>query len=99
MNQQAAFPPLTKAFMPIDGDFVYIPVLDDIQPGAEVMAVRHGELIHSGQVTDVMPEMGVFWILDNVSGGRKLVCWDEFRIFGRPSTPTDIPVVVKAETR
>jgi hypothetical protein len=85
MNPQGPYPPLTKAFLPINGDFVHIPTASDLQPDAEIMAVQNGELHHSGRVTDVMPSMGVCWIFDELCGARKLIEWDEFRIFGRPN--------------
>lgn len=40
----------------------------------DVIAARYkGSLVHRGTVTERVPEHGLFWIMDELTGGRRLL--------------------------
>jgi len=41
--------------------------------GDEIEAWHRGRLFHKGRVTDVVPALELFWILDGRTGTRKLL--------------------------
>lgn len=41
--------------------------------GDEIEAWHNGKLYHRGRVTDVVPALELFWILDSRTGTRKLL--------------------------
>ena len=41
--------------------------------GDQIEAWHRGKLFHSGRVTDVVPALELFWILDARTGARKLL--------------------------
>jgi hypothetical protein len=56
--------------------------------GDEIEARSAGKLRHKGPVTDVLPEMDLFWIMDALTGGRKLLCISELEVT-RIASPTE----------
>lgn len=45
----------------------------EIAPGAEIEAWRQGRQIHRGRVSETVPSMGMFWIIDARNGTRELL--------------------------
>lgn len=44
-----------------------------LRVGDQIEAWHRGKLFHSGRVTDVVPALELFWILDARTGTRKLL--------------------------
>ena len=44
-----------------------------LQPGDHIEAWHNGKLFHQGRVTDVVPHLDLFWILDARTGARRLL--------------------------
>jgi len=73
MTTQEEFPAaLGEAFTP--------PLPEDLRPGDLVEGRRGGRLLHLGRVTDIAPNQGLLWILDTVSGSRRLLDHSELEI-------------------
>ncbi|MBT2512559.1 hypothetical protein [Arthrobacter sp. ISL-30] len=53
--------------------------------GDEIEAWHRNRLFHRGRVTNVLPDMGLFWIRDAQTGGRKLLDLGELDIVRVPS--------------
>lgn len=53
---------------------------EDLSPGDVVEAWRGGRLLHRGRVTDVAANQGLLWIMDTVSGSRRLLDHSELEI-------------------
>jgi hypothetical protein len=49
-----------------------------------VEAFYKGTLVHRGPVTEVAPAWGLFWILDTLTGSRRLLDVSEFSIVRMP---------------
>ncbi|MDQ0922363.1 hypothetical protein QF038_000871 [Pseudarthrobacter sp. W1I19] len=69
---------------------VVVESIDELASGDGIEAFHKDTLVHRGPVTDTMPECGLFWILDTVTGGRRLLDMSDLEIFRLPS-PTDEP--------
>jgi hypothetical protein len=52
----------------------------DLAPGVEIEAWHHGRLIHRGRVTQVVPSMSMFWIIDARNGTRMLLDADALEV-------------------
>jgi hypothetical protein len=52
----------------------------DLAAGDEVDALYEGALVHRGRVTESAPEHGLFWIMDDLTGGRRLLDMAELEI-------------------
>lgn len=52
----------------------------EIAPGAEIEAWRQGRLIHRGRVSETVPSMGMFWIIDARNGTRELLDADALEV-------------------
>jgi hypothetical protein len=51
----------------------------------DLIAARHRDsLVHRGRVTERVPDHGLFWIMDEVTGGRRLLDMADLKI-GRVS--------------
>lgn len=61
----------------------------ELNPGDEVSATYNGVLVHHGCVSDLAPDLNVFWILDHVTGGRRLIDMSEMGVTA--SRPTQQP--------
>lgn len=45
----------------------------ELTAGDEIIARYNGSLVHRGRVTERVPDHGLFWILDELTGGRRLL--------------------------
>lgn len=52
----------------------------ELSAGDEINARHKGALVHRGQVTEVLPDHGLFWIMDELSGSRRLLDMAELEI-------------------
>ncbi|GAA1264284.1 hypothetical protein [Arthrobacter pascens] len=66
---------------------------EDLSPGDVVEARRGGRLLHRGTVTDVAHNQGLLWIMDTLTGGRRLLDHSELEITRAPALelPADVP--------
>ncbi|WP_457973856.1 hypothetical protein [Arthrobacter sp. D1-17] len=71
-------------FMPALGEESARALPADLAPGDLVEGRRGGRLLHRGRVTDVAAHQGLLWIMDTVSGSRRLLDSSELDIT-RPS--------------
>ena len=60
--------------------FVVISSNSELASGDWVEAYYKGALVHRGEVTDIAPNHDLFWILDVLNGGRRLLDIAEFEI-------------------
>ncbi|KRE80946.1 hypothetical protein [Arthrobacter sp. Soil762] len=56
----------------------------ELSTGDEIEAKYKDRVIHRGQVTEVIPQLELFWIIDTLTGGPKLLDTAEFAIFRVP---------------
>ena len=63
--------------------------------GDQIEAWHRGRLFHKGKVTDVVPALELFWILDARTGTRKLLAPEALEI--RHVEPAPVNVEVPAE--
>jgi hypothetical protein len=68
----------------ISNDAVVIASCDELVPGDAVEAFYKGTLVHRGPVTEVAPGWGLFWMLDALTGSRRLLDVSEFSIVRMP---------------
>lgn len=52
----------------------------ELSAGDEIHARDKGILVHRGQVTEVVPGHGLFWIMDELTGGRRLLDMADLQI-------------------
>lgn len=45
----------------------------ELSSGDRVEAYYKGTLVHRGEVTDIAPNLELFWIQDDLTGGRRLL--------------------------
>lgn len=45
----------------------------ELTPGQFIEAYYKGTLVHRGEVTDIAPDPELFWMMDVLTGNRKLV--------------------------
>lgn len=45
----------------------------DLHAGDLIAARLNGSLVHRGHVTEKVPHHGLFWIMDELTGGRRLL--------------------------
>lgn len=57
----------------------------ELRPGDAIEAFYKSNLVHRGPVTDTAPELGLFWILDTLTGGRRLLDMSELEIVRLPA--------------
>lgn len=59
-----------------------------LQAGDHIQAWHNGKLFHHGRVTDVVRSLELVWILDAVTGKRKLLDPEalEIVVIGHPGT-------------
>jgi hypothetical protein len=55
------------------GEETVVDTCHDLTAGDFIVARYKGSLVHRGSVTERVPEHGLFWILDELSGGRRLL--------------------------
>lgn len=63
----------------------------ELNPGDEINATYHGTLVHRGRVTDLAPDHELFWILDILTGGRRLIDMSEMKVARIQGTATGEP--------
>lgn len=52
----------------------------DLSPGDEIAGTHRGALVHRWRVTDIASDHGMFWIMDDLNGGRRLVDLAEVQV-------------------
>ena len=62
---------------------------DRLQAGDYIEAWHNGKLFHQGRVTDVVPKLDLFWILDARSGTRRLLDPEALDIIRREDMALD----------
>ncbi len=62
----------------------------DLAPGTEIEAWDQGRLIHCGRVSQTVPVMGMFWIIDARNGTRRLLDAEALDVV-RLDAPIDPP--------
>lgn len=55
----------------------------DLAPGDFILARYKGALVHRGHVTERVPARGLFWIMDELTGGRRLLDMADLEIVRR----------------
>lgn len=60
----------------------------ELNPGDEVEATYQAVLVHRGRFPEVAPDHGLFWITDNLTGGRRLLDMAELDINRFQATPS-----------
>lgn len=63
--------------------------------GDEITARHMGTLLHRGRVTDIAPDQGFFWIMDDLSGGRRLLDLSEVQVMRIKGEVTEKPPPAK----
>jgi len=53
----------------------------ELTAGDEIIARHKGSLVHRGPVTERVPDHGLFWIMDELTGGRRLLDMADLEIF------------------
>ncbi|MBD1543574.1 hypothetical protein G9E11_15280 [Arthrobacter sp. IA7] len=69
----------------ISSDHCVIGSCDELKPGDAIEAFYKGTLLYRGPVTEIAPRHGLFWILDTVTGSRRLLDIAEFSIVRLPA--------------
>lgn len=69
----------------ISNDHVVIGSCDELAPGDAIEAFSKNTLVHRGPVTEIAPNHGLFWILDTLTGSRRLLDISEFSIVRVPA--------------
>lgn len=65
----------------------------DLSPGDEIAATRRGALVHRGRVTDIAPDHEMFWIMDDLNGGRRLLDLAEVQVTWTKGAAAGTPAV------
>lgn len=72
------------------GDRSAIGSCHELTPGDAIEAFHKSNLVHRGPVTDTAPDLGLFWILDTLTGGRRLLDMFELEIVRLPAPYRDV---------
>lgn len=56
----------------------------ELSPGDRIEAWRDGKLLHRGRVLAVVPELGLFWLQDAITGTRQLLDLELLRVLRCP---------------
>ncbi|GAA3400906.1 hypothetical protein GCM10018951_08450 [Pseudarthrobacter polychromogenes] len=73
-----------------NGDGVVVGSCHELVSGDAVEAYSGDGLVHRGPVVDAIPDCGLLWILDTLTGSRQLIDMSEFDVVRVPS-PTVKP--------
>jgi hypothetical protein len=65
-------------------DHVVIGSCDELEPVDAIEAFYKNTLVHRGPVTEIAPERGLFWILDTLTGSRRLLEISELSVVRLP---------------
>jgi hypothetical protein len=74
-----------KGQVMVNNDRIAAGSCDELQPGDAIEAFYKGTLLYRGPVTEIAPQHGLFWILDTVTGSRRLLDVAEFSIVRLPA--------------
>ncbi|MFF2318193.1 hypothetical protein ACFVTE_18235 [Arthrobacter sp. NPDC058097] len=69
----------------INNDHFVIGSCSELAPGDAVEAFYKNTLVYRGPVTEIAPAQGLFWILDTLTGSRRLLDIAEFSIVRLPA--------------
>jgi hypothetical protein len=72
------------------GEEAVVGTCHDLAAGDLIVARYRGSLVHRGRVTERVPERGLFWIMDELTGGRRLLDMSELEI-GRARNTATVP--------
>lgn len=61
-------------------DGIRVNSTSELCPGAWISATYKGTMVHLGQVTDITPNQDLFWIMDALTGSRRLLDLAEFGV-------------------
>lgn len=73
-------------------DGVVISSYQELVPGDAVEAFFRSTLVHRGPVSDTAPDHGLFWILDTLTGSRRLLDMSELEIVRLPAHYREVRV-------
>lgn len=73
-------------------DRIFIDSCHDLAPGDAIEAFHRGTLVHRGPVMDSLPDHGLFWILDTVTGDRRLLDLSELTVVRMPARCREVRV-------
>lgn len=59
----------------------------ELMDGDRIDARYKEALVHRGRITERMPDHGLFWIMDEITGGRRLLDMAELDIVLLQATP------------
>lgn len=76
-------------------DRIFIDPCAELAPGDAIEAFHQGTLLHRGPVTDTIPEHGLLWILDTVTGDRRLLDMSELTIVRIPAHYREVRVAAR----
>jgi hypothetical protein len=65
-------------------DHIVIDTCDELSPGDSIEAFYRSTLVHRGPITEIAPAQGLFWILDTLTGSRRLLDISELEIVRLP---------------
>ncbi len=68
-----------------------------LRVGDRIEAWHRGRLFHKGRVTDVVPALELFWILDDRTGTRKLLDPEALEIRHVDPAPARLAVTAKPQ--
>ena len=73
-------------------DGVVISPYQELVPGDAIEAFFRSTLVHRGPVTGTAPDHGLLWILDTLTGSRRLLDMSELEIVRLPAHHREIRV-------
>jgi hypothetical protein len=73
-------------------DGVVISSYQELVPGDAIEAFFRSTLVHRGPVTGTAPDHGLFWILDTLTGSRRLLDMSELEIVRLPAHHREVRV-------
>jgi hypothetical protein len=81
-----------KGRVMISTDHIVIGSCDELSPGDAIEAFYKNTLVHRGPVTEVAPDLGLFWILDTLTGSRRVLDISELSILRLPAHYREVQV-------
>ena len=69
----------------ISNDHFIISSCEELTPGDAIEVFYKGTRLYRGPVTEIAPQHGLFWILDTITGSRRLLDIAEFSIVRLPA--------------
>ncbi|MGF9646922.1 hypothetical protein AAIH32_03055 [Pseudarthrobacter oxydans] len=65
---------------------------DQLKPGDAIEAFHGSVLVHRGPITDVAPDQDLLWILDTLTGSRRVLDTSELEIVRLPTHHREVLV-------